>query len=237
MPSCICRTCLERGKKANPCIVKLLSYSLETGPENSENLAVLAASVKPDITLVTGFMNQDEGLKQRLAELGLRYHGDSSPSRCDRGILVSSRRDLMHHRRKSGGRYGYRYLESELRDENLHLLALDIPGFNHKAAKRQYWSALIRYMERRRHDDVLVMGRFNSGLGLELNGSGFDLSLYYQLIEAYGWKDACREDRKSELGGINRGFELDFAFLSPELRKKREASFERLSEDAVLLAL
>ncbi len=208
--------------------MKILTWNIKHGGSNGVIPKILLSILEhdPDIAVLTEYRVENGRLiSESLRDKGWLYQLSSDPPPKTNGILIASRRDIT----KSPIDYGlpeasHRWLDVTLKDIDLRVLGIHIPGAGDKWGKEDFWKAVVDFGKSKEGEKVLMIGDFNTGLDIDAEGTPFRFSEYTKRLNDSGWIDAWRFKNKTLreytwYSKSGNGFRLDYAYLSPALKK------------------
>lgn len=203
--------------------MKVLAWNIrQGGRRNREHVVARCCHHDADVIVLTEFRRNDVGefLSESFRERGWPHQAVGEADRRSNTNFVASREPI--------GRTGpldrrlekpHRMLDVTI--GGVRLTAVHMPNLREKFP---YWEAVIRAGRRRRHEDALFIGDFNTGKHyLDEPGATFVATEHMDRLERLGFVDVWREANPDgrEFSWYSpqakNGFRLDHAFASPSL--------------------
>ena len=207
--------------------LKIIEWNIKHGGSERRIPGILDAirSHDADIVVLTEFrIERQESLIKGFQDLGYSHFISSDPAPRTNGILIASRSKLV----PIGSSYAevgvkQKWLEIEVVEGQFRLLCLHVPGAGDGWGKEAFWRSVIVYAKDHLNDRALMIGDFNTGLGIDAQGTPFKLSNYMIDLLDLGWADVWREvnpDKReySWFSNSGNGFRLNYLYASKSAR-------------------
>lgn len=236
------------------CVRVLLWNLLHGGGKRVPDLVDAALAHQPDVCVLTeSRARTNRDVAERFTRAGLEHHAASQTPPRKNGVLVVSRSRLAVRPSPDGEPYAQRWVEVDLPDNGLELVACHVPpkisiGVEQKAA---FWSTLLEYAAAALKRSAMIIGDLNTGAPYrDEHRATLYCSDQFVQLEELGWIDAWRRfhgaDAKEWSWVYPRrrtyGYRLDHAFCTPPLANRltscRYSHVERrpgLSDHSILL--
>lgn len=147
--------------------MRLLSWNILHGGGSARLPEIILSllSHEPDLVVLTEFRATRGGqIRAVLADHGLTHQLASHDDRDNsNGILVAARHPLENDHSPAPGSHRGRWLAARIPDLNLHILGVHVPDDTRLTAKAAHWQAILALARQRLHENVLIVGDFNTG--------------------------------------------------------------------------
>ncbi|MHC1680734.1 MAG: endonuclease/exonuclease/phosphatase family protein [Methanomassiliicoccales archaeon] len=232
--------------------IKILEWNIKHGG-SLERIPKIISSILshgPDIVVITEFRtSHQDRLTEDLTKGGYTHFISSEPQPRTNGIFIASKlalKPIISSHVQDGVKH--RWLEVEIVDKKCRLLCLHVPGAGDVWGKEPFWRSILNYAKDNIDERVIMIGDFNTGLGIDAQGTPFVLSECMEDLLNMGWTDVWRsmnpEVREySWYSNAGNGFRLDYIYASPSIRGEvknvRYSHIEResgQSDHSILLA-
>lgn len=209
--------------------MKVFAWNIrQGGRRNRMEIVTRCRHHDADIVVLNEYRRNDVGayLSECLRESGWVHQAVGDTDHRTNTNFVASRLPIRRAR-PLDRRLDKPHRMLDLSIDGLRLTAVHMPNMR---AKLPYWEAVIRAGRRRRREDALFIGDFNTGKHyLDEPGKTFVATEHMERLERLGFVDAWR--RANPVGRefswyspqANNGFRLDHAFLSPALSDRVNA--------------
>jgi exodeoxyribonuclease-3 len=229
-------------------VMKVFAWNIrQGGRKNREHIVARCRHHDADVIVLTEFRCNDVGayLSETLRGWGWAHQATGLADRRTNTNFIASRRPLERIRPLNRElEKPHRMLDARI--AGLQLTAVHMPNLREKFP---YWEAVIRAGRRRRHEDALFVGDFNTGRHyLDEPGATFVATEHLARFERLGfvdvWRQANPDGREYSWYSpqAKNGFRLDHAFASPPLsarvtaiRYSHEERERRLSDHSALV--
>lgn len=228
--------------------MKVFAWNIrQGGRKNREQVLARCRHHDADIIVLTEFRRNDVGdyLSESLRAAGWAHQAVGDADHRTNTNFVASRRPIGRTRPLDRRlEKSHRMLDVAI--DGLRLTAVHMPNLREKFP---YWEAVIRAGRRRRREDALFIGDFNTGKHyLDEPGATFVATEHMARLEHLGFTDVWR--RANPAGReftwyspqAKNGFRLDHAFASPSLsarvtaiRYSHAEREQRLSDHSALV--
>jgi len=215
--------------------MKLLTFNIRHGGgTRCDGICAAIEAHQPDIVVLTEFRQGSSGTRIRdtLRAGGWRHQECSNPPEKTNGVLVAASADFAPCARPRNVPLGsWRWLECQF--ETFLLVATYFPLGE---PKLPYWDWFLAQASSRVNRPSILIGDFNTGKHLiDEAGRTFVGSEYMERLENVGYVDAWRDVHPDTreftwYSAAKNGFRLDYAFLSPEMRKRLRSATHSHSE-------
>jgi exonuclease III len=228
--------------------MKVFAWNIrQGGRKNREDVLARCRHHDADIIVLTEYRRNDVGdyLSEGLRAAGWTHQAAGDAERRMNTNFVASRRPIDRSRPLDRRlEKSHRMLDVVI--DGLRLTAVHMPNLREKFP---YWEAVIRAGRRRKREDALFIGDFNTGKHyLDEPGKTFVATEHMERLERLGfvdvWRRANPDGREFTWYSpqAKNGFRLDHAFASPSLsarvtsiRYSHEEREKRLSDHSALV--
>ncbi|MHC1709393.1 MAG: endonuclease/exonuclease/phosphatase family protein [Methanomassiliicoccales archaeon] len=216
-------------KKDEVVHIKILEWNIKHGG-SSERIPKIISSIishDPDIVVITEFRtSHQDRLEEALTKGRYTQFITSEPQPRTNGIFIASKlalRPITSSHVQDGVKH--RWLEVEIVEKKCKLLCLHVPGAGDVWGKEPFWRSILNYAEDNLDERVIMIGDFNTGLGIDAQGTPFVLSECMESLLEMGWTDVWRDMNPgvreySWYSNAGNGFRLDYLYASQPMRKE-----------------
>lgn len=200
--------------------MKLISINLQYGGgDRIDSILNYLIEENADLIVLGEYKDNEKG--QKIQEK-LEMEGYTIQSSDDEllGVLVASKYPFSLIQRER------RIVGVELEDQQLKLLGVYVPtGSKDQLFKDAVWQKIIKFAQENQDIPSIITGDFNSCTKEDsMNQKQYNASDLVKL-QSYGWIDTWSEskndgERYTWYSSYGNGFRLDYAFISPELKKQ-----------------
>lgn len=206
--------------------IKIIEWNIKHGGSVERIPKILDSILKhdADVVVISEFRSsRQDHLVNGLAAGGYSNYISSDPGPGKNGIFIASKVKLRHiptsyiHEEAK-----QRWLEIEIEELNCRLLCLHVPGAGDAWGKEPFWRAVLEYAKDNLEGRSMMIGDFNTGLGLDTQGTPFVLSECMESLLDMGWVDVWRTMNPGVrdytwYSSAGNGFRLDYLFASPSI--------------------
>lgn len=236
--------------------MKVLTWNIRSGGgKNCPQIIKRILAHDPQVVVLTEFQTKNEEiLRTGLAQGGYNWIETSNPQDKENGLLVASKVEITKSESLAHDEDPQRWLPLYLPVQQVHLLAVHIPGgpdhkfingvgISGRARKELFWKKIIEFAKKHLNDKVILVGDFNTGFKDDAEGTPFILSKYMKDLIGLGFTDTWRaihRGRKEytwysqhKINGNTvdkNGFRLDYVFASPAISRHLYHAFHSHQE-------
>ncbi len=206
--------------------MKVFAWNIRQGGRKSRTeIVARCRHHDADIVVLNEYRRNDVGayLSECLREAGWVHQAAGDTDHKTNTNFVASRLPIRRTR-PLDRRLDKPHRMLDVAIDGLRLTAVHMPNMREKFP---YWEAVIRAGRRRRREDALFIGDFNTGKHyLDEPGKTFVATEHMERLEELGFVDAWRRANPDgrEFSWYspqaNNGFRLDHAFVSPTLSER-----------------
>jgi len=199
----------------------LISLNLRLGGGiRTQSILDYIINHSPDLLVLGEFKDNENGQKIKETLHSKGYFFESSDDDL-LGVLVASTHPFSIIRKQR------RLVEIELSDYDLNVVGVYVPtGSKDKRFKDAVWQKIIKYAEESRSIASVITGDFNScTIDDSMNHTEFNGKDLKELL-SFGWVDSWAHYKNGEserytwYSNHGNGFRFDYAFISPELKRR-----------------